>query len=261
LNKGDILVKRTIVEASLIRNDTVFTRDNKKIGTIVNVILRCDSSYLEASILVFPPEQNWLETYLKQNWGKLTIDTLKKAFPAEVPQIITDIKEKGSEEAERVWNAYFKDNIQKAQLKLKKCYSLPTLAIDGTKCAKNEITLKSSLESVEAKYSYIGEPPVSETQHIAFFSTLNEARRDAESLLPIALNLTSIKGLEVQDCDGNTGCIADIHLDLEQGIAANLVVRTVGKHAGNHLVTAEDFDFSTLTCNKLFSSCTKLPFT
>jgi sporulation protein YlmC with PRC-barrel domain len=255
------LAKRTIADASLIRNDAVFTRDNKRIGTIVNVILRYDSSYLEASILVFPPEQKWMEMYLKRNWGKLTIDTVKKAFPAEIPQIINDIKEKGSEEAERIWSEYSKDNIQKAQLNLKKCYLLPTLAVDGSKCTKNEIVLKSSLESVEAKYSYIGEPPVSETQHIAFFATLNKARRDAESLLPIALNLTSINGLEVQDCDGNNGCIDDIQLDLDQGIAANLIVRTVGKNSGNHLVSAEDFDFSTLTYNKLFSSCTKLPFT
>lgn len=246
-----------LVDASSIRNDSVFTSDSKKIGTIMNVILKCASGFPRFSILVFPAEQNWLEDYIEKNWGKLTIDSIKKAFPAKIPEILDDIKDKGLEEAERVWNDYSKDNITKAQQKLKKCYLIPGLAIEESKRTKKEIVLKIDLDRVENQFGYIGEPRVSTTHDMAFFSASNIARRDAEILLPVTLNLSAIQDLEVQDCDGNTGNILDIQLDFEHNEVAKLVVLTSAKR----LVSADDFDFSTLTSNKAFNSCAELPFT
>lgn len=250
-----------LVDASSIRNDSVFTSDNKKIGTVMNVILKCTSGFPRFSILVFPAEQNWLEGYIKKNWGKLTIDSIKKAFPSKIPEILNDIKDKGTEEAERIWNNYSKDNIAKAQQELKKCYLIPGLAIEESKRTKKEIVLKIDLDRVENQFGYIGEPRVSTTQDMAFFSASNIARRDAESLLSVTLNLSAIQDLEVQDCDGNTGCIHDVQLDFEQNEVAKLVVQTSGEEAANRLVSADDFDFSTLTSNKTFDSCAELPFT
>lgn len=249
-----------IVDASLIRNDLVFTSDNKKIGSVINVILTCSSRFPKASILVFPPEQNWLEGYVKKHWGKLTIGTIKRAFPAEIPKIAEDIKTKGAEEAERIWNAYSKDNLAKAQLELKKCYLIPSLAINGAKRTKKEVFLKIDLERVESRYGYIGEPPVSAATHVAFFSASNIAFRDAEKLLPATLNLQPIQGLEVQDCNGDTGIINDIQVDFERNEVVNLIVQTSGEKAANRIVRAEDLDLSTLTCNKEFGSCAELPF-
>ena len=249
-----------IVDASIIRNDSVFTSEEKKIGTVVNIILNLNSKFPKASILVFPPEQNWLEGYLKKNWGKLTIDTIKRAFPAEIPKMLDDIKDKGTDEAERIWNAYYKDNMSKAQMALKKCYLVPGLAIDENKRTKTEIFLKIDLERVESKYSWIGEPPVSTTQNVAFFSATNVAFRDADSLLPVTLNLIPIQGLEIHDSDDNIGTIDDIQVDFSRNEVVNLVVQTSGENAANRIVSTEDFEFSTLTCNKSFSIYSELPF-
>lgn len=249
-----------VVEASLIRNDSAITRDGKSIGTVVNVIFMCDSGCPRASLLVFPHEKNWLSNYIKENWGKITIETVKQAFPSEVPKILDDIKNKGAKEAEKVWKAYLNNNIEKAQMALKKCYLIPSLAVDESKRTKEKLFLKSDLESIEAKYSYIGEPPVSEAQDMAFFATHNKPVRDQESLLPITLNLMAMQRLEVRDCEGNRGWIDDMQLDFDSGMVANLVVQTVGKDPGNRLVNLEDFDFSNLTSKKVFSSCTHLPF-
>jgi sporulation protein YlmC with PRC-barrel domain len=250
-----------VVEASLIRNDTVFTSDDEKIGTVINIILEPSSRHTRASILVFPPEKNWLEAYLRKNWGKLTIDTIQRLFPSQVPSIVKDIKEKGAAEAERLWNEYAKDNIKKIQMELTKCYLIPSLAVDGSKCTKKEVFLRSSLESVEGKYAYIGDPPVNDFQHMAFFSTPSKARRDWENLLPVTLNLTPIQSSEVQDCEGNTGYLEDLQIDCEQNAVANFVVQTVGKGAGNYLVNAEDVELSMLTSKKAFNTCAKKPFT
>lgn len=248
------------MDASLIRNDLVFTSDNKKIGTVVNVILTCSSRFPKASILVFPPEQNWLEGYLKKNWGKLTIDTIKRVFPAEIPKIAEDIKNKGAEEAERIWNAYSKDNIAKAQLELKKCYMIPSLTINGARRTKKEIFLKIDLERVESKYGFIGEPPVSSNKHMSFFSASNIAFRDLENLLPVTLNLQPIQGLEVQDRNEEAGVINDLQVDFERNEVVNLVVLTSGDKAANRVVRADDLDLSTFTCNKEFCSYAELPF-
>lgn len=248
-----------VFEASLIRNDAVFTSDDKKIGTVINIILEPSDTYTRASLLVFPPEQNWLEAYLRKNWGKLTIDTIKRLFPSEVPSIVKDIEEKGADEAERLWNEYAKDNIKKIQMELTKCYLIPSLAVDGSRCTKKEAFLRSNLESVEGRCAYIGDPPVND-QNMAFFSTHSKARRDWENLLPVTLNLTPIKGLEVQDCEGNTGYLEDLQIDCEQNAVSNFVVQTAGKGAGNYLLNAEDFDLSTLTSKKAFNTCTKTPF-
>ncbi len=249
-----------VIEASLIRNDSALTSDGKSIGTVVNIIFMCDSDCPRASLLVFPHEKNWLSNYIKENWGKITIETVKQAFPSEVPKILDDIKSKGAQEAEKIWKTYLNDNIERAQMALKKCYLIPTLFIDESKRTKNKIFLKSDSERIEAKYSYIGEPPVFETRDMALFATHNKPVRNQDSLLPITLNLMAMQRLEVRDCEGNRGWIDDMQLDFDSGMVANLVVQTVGKKPGNRLVNPENFDFSTFTSKKVFSSCTELPF-
>ena len=46
--------------------------------------------------------------------------------------------------------------------------------------------------------------------------------------------------------------IDDIVLDYKQGTITDLVVRTIGANAGEHLINVEDFDFDTMTCKKAF---------
>ena len=246
------------VEASLIRNDSVFTRDGKNIGTIVNVIVKCDSAYPVASLLVFPHEKNWLGNYIKENWGKITIDTIKQAFPAEAPKILDDVKNKGAEEAEKVWKAYLNDNIEKAQMALKKCYLIPSLLVDEPKRKKEKLFLKADLEHIEAKYCSIGEPPVSEDEDMAFFATHNKPMRDQDSLLPITLNLEAMQRLEVRDCQGERGWVDDIQLDFKVGKIANIVVQNIGEDPGNRLINPGDFNFDKFTSKSTFTSYPKL---
>ena len=57
---------------------------------------------------------------------------------------------------------------------------------------------------------------------------------------------------KIKDSKGVRGMIDDIVLDYKQGTITDLVVRTIGANAGEHLINVEDFDFDTMTCKKAF---------
>ncbi len=116
------------------------------------------------------------------------------------------------------------------------------------------------MEHVENKYGSIGEPNVSADKDAAFFPTGNVAVREGEYLLQVNLNLVALQGKDVQDNEGNFGCIDDIQLDFDKNAVASIVVQTSGEGAANRLVNPQDFNFKCLTCDKPFNSYPELPF-
>jgi len=250
--------EKMLVQAGSLRNDNVSTIDDEKLGTVVNVIFEADSSYPVAYILVFPHEKNWLLKQIEENWGGIAIGFVERNLP-ELPQGWDDIKKKGTHEAQRVWNAYYKDNARKRQLANKICYLILISEIDEPKLSGNQVVLKDKFDGIRNNYCYIGEPQVSDTL-VPLYATPNIPTRD--NLLPITLNLRPVlRGLKIWDSNKNPGWILDIQLDTEQRVVANMIVQVAGKDAGDYLVSPQDFDFSTLTSTKAFKDCAKLSST
>jgi hypothetical protein len=244
-----------LVRASSLRNDNVSTTDDEKLGTVVNVIFEADSNCPIAYILVFPHEKNWLLQQIRENWGGIATGFVERNLP-ELPQGWDEIKKKGTSEAQRVWNAYVKDNAQKRQLANKICYLILISEIDGQKLSGNQVALKDKLVGIRDNYCYVGDPQVSETL-VPLYATPNKPTRD--SLLPITLNLQPVfQRLKVWDSNKTPGWILDVQLDTEQRVVANIVVQVAGKDAGDYLVSPQDFDFSTLTSTKTFNQFPKL---
>jgi hypothetical protein len=229
--------------------------DDDKLGTVVNVIFEADSSCPVAYILVFPHEKNWLLQQIRENWGGIATGFVERNLP-KLPQGWDDIKKKGTGEAQRVWNAYMKDNAEKRQLANKICYLVPVSEIDGPKLFGDEVLLKDKLVGIRDNYCYVGEPQVSDTL-VPLYATPNIPTRN--SLLPITLNLQPVfQRLKIWDSNKYPGWILDVQLDIEQRVVANIIVQVAGKDAGDYLVSLQDFDFSTLTGMKAFNQCPKL---
>ena len=246
-----------LVKASAIRNDSVSTLDGKKLGTVVNVVFEADSVCPIAYILVFPHERNWLLQQIKENWGGITTSFIERNLP-ELPQGWDEVKKRGTGEAQRVWNAYVKDNEQKRQLANKICHLILISEIDDSKLAENQVVLKEEFDSIRDNYCYIGEPQISDTL-VPFYATPNIPAR--ESLLPITLNLNpAFQRLKIRDSNENPGWIHYVQLDTETRLVACFVVQVAGRDAGDYLVKPQDFDFSTLTSTKAFKDCDKLLF-
>jgi hypothetical protein len=210
--------------------------------------------WLEAKILVFPHEKNWLKSYLAERGAVAAIDMIKKAFPDNVSEIVKDIEEKGTDEALKLWTEYSKRNEEKIRMK---CYLIPSLSINSSKSNKDQITLKDELEYIESNCSSIGYPPTSE-KDMALYHSPNLEVADGKSLLSITLQRPSIEGLIIEDSDANKGRIDQIQMNVELGEWSYLVIQTIGVNAGKWLVSPKDFNFSTFTCTKPFCQCEKL---
>jgi sporulation protein YlmC with PRC-barrel domain len=241
------------VRASSLRNDDVTTADDKKLGTVVNVIFEAESGCPVAYILVFP-EINWLLEKIRENWGGITIGFIERNLP-DFPQGWDEIKKKGTGEAQRVWDAYYRDNAQKRQLANKTCYLIPISEIDEPKLSGNQVVLKSKFDDILNNYCHLGEPRVSDIL-VPLYATPNKPTRN---LLQVTLNLQPVfQQLKVRDSNRNPGWVLDVQLDTEQRVVANIIVQVAGKDAGDYLVSPQDFDFSTLTSTKAFNQCPKL---
>lgn len=243
------------MEAYKVRNDTVCTSDNKKIGTIVNILFDSEPDCLIAYILVFPREKNWIWQQLEDNWGGLTIGFIERNL-TDLPSNWNEIKKRGINEAQRVWTAYMKDNEQKKQLKHKICYLIPIDEINNLRPSDSQVILRDTFESIQNKYCFIGDPQVCETL-IPLFATPNIPTR--ETLLPITLNLSPVlQGLKVRDVNSKPGWIDGVQLSIKDGVINSLIIKLVGKTGGKYLVNPQDFNFDTLRCLKTFSDYRKL---
>jgi sporulation protein YlmC with PRC-barrel domain len=245
-----------LLRASSLRNDDVTTVDDEKLGTVVNVIFEADSSCPIAYLLVFPHEKNWFLKQISDNWGGIATGFVERNLP-ELPPGWDEIKKKGTGEAQRVWNAYVKDNAQKRQLANKICYLILVSEIDEQKLHENQIALREKFVGIRDNYCYVGEPQVSDTL-VPLYATVNIPVRD--NLLPVTLNLQPVfQRLKVWDSNRNPGWILDVQLDTEQRVVSDIIVQVAGKDAGDYLVNPADFDFSTLTSTKPFNQFPKLP--
>jgi sporulation protein YlmC with PRC-barrel domain len=250
------------VRACSLRNDKVFTSDKKKLGTVVNIVFNTELDWPEAKLLIFPDGPSWVEKELGGIVGEKAVEMVKDLLPEEADKITKDIQSKGTDTALRIWKDFLKKKEEKA---FEKFHLIPILEINEFRRAKDQIVFKSDriilkgdLELETSKYCFADpNDAVSDTEVALYKAGAPEVAEDEKILWPISLNLPCIQGLLVRDCGGARGRIDDVQLNFEEGTITDLVVKTLGKGAGEHVVSIADFDFSTSTCKRLFSDVAK----
>jgi sporulation protein YlmC with PRC-barrel domain len=235
--------KNTVLIASTLFKSKVLGEDKKKLGTVVNVLF--DTKFLEARMLVFPDEQTkWLIRKILDSGEEITkeiIEGLQLPFAEKTNEIIEEMVKKGGKKAFKIANEY----LTEMEEKLKKIYYLVPIS-DIVKVGKEETILASPTE-LYAKQSC--NMDTSENDVVLYGAN---AITDVTSLWPITLNLVKIRGEIANDVANKPGRIVNLQLNPDEGIVSNLIIQTIGKGAGKHLVKLDDFDFSTLTTKSKF---------
>lgn len=194
---------------------------------------------LAARLLIFPQQKPWWISWLAQRGGEISIDLIKQALPEDTDKIIKDVAEQGSDAALDLW---------KERLKHRDCYLVSLHEIESI--GGQTVNLKSNLEHIKTGYCNLS---VNEGE-IALYPDDALSVEENKTLLPINLNLTSLKGKRVTDQEGRKGRIFNVQLDPKKGQVTDIIVETVGVNAGNHLISAEDFDWSTFEAKLAFST-------
>jgi sporulation protein YlmC with PRC-barrel domain len=236
------------VNAAQIHKGKVLCSDKQKLGVIVNVVIDLEMD-LATRLLIFPQEKPWWVLWLTEKGTDITIDLIKQAFPEDTDKILTDVAEKGSDAALDLW---------KERLKHRDCYLVPLHEVENIE--GQMVNLKSSLDQIANCYDDLS----TNEGEIALYPDDALSTEENKTLLPITLNLANLKGKKVTDPEGRKGRIFNVQLDPKKGQITDIIVETVGVNAGNHLISAEDFDWSTFEAKVAFSTApflTSLPKT
>jgi sporulation protein YlmC with PRC-barrel domain len=252
-----------LIEAGTLRNSKVQTKDGIDVGNVQNVLFDVDpqADSVAAFVLIFPSQQNWFKQYVKQNWGRIGIETVKILIPSEAAQIVKDVEAKGEQEALKIWKVYLDVNAAKIQLALKRCHLIPCNEIDPNTVSKGQVNLKTNSNDIE-DYGSFGFPLMAEGSQtmLAFYSAPNMPMIDQSSMLPIALNKTPLHGKSIIDSERQKGWIFDMQLEIENGVVDSFIVSTTGQGAGKRAVPIKDVNFDTLKMKKgkSFKNCSLL---
>ncbi len=204
---------------------------------------------LAARLLIFPQQKPWWVSWLAQRGEEISIDLIKQALPEDTDKIIKDVAEQGSDAALDLW---------KERLKHRNCYLISSIEIESIK--EETVNLKSDFEQIKKCYCDLN---LSEGE-IAFYSDDAVPVEENKTLLPITLNLPNLKGKKITDPQEQKGRLFNVQLDPKKSQITDIIVETVGLNAGNHLISAEDVDWSTFEAKVSFSTApllTSLPKT
>lgn len=193
---------------------------------------------LATRLLIFPEQKSWWIGWLAQRGGEISIDLLKQALPEDTDKIVKDVAEQGPDAALDLWKERFKH---------RNCYLVSLHEIE--KIERQTVYLKLNSEQIKACYCDLS---LNEGE-IAFYPDNALSIDENNTLLPITLNLTNLKGKKVTDPEGRKGRIFNAQLDPKKDQITDIIVETVGENAGNHSISSQDFDWSTFEA--------KVPFT
>jgi sporulation protein YlmC with PRC-barrel domain len=227
-----------VVQATQIIKSKVMTADNQNLGAIVNIIIDLEMD-LAARLLIFPQQKPWWISWLAQRGGEISIDLIKQALPEDTDQIIKDVADRGSDAALDLW---------KERLKHRNCYLVSLREIKSIE--EQTVNLESDLEQIKKCYCDLS---LNEGE-IALYPDDALPVEENRTLLPITLNLPNLKGKRITDQEGRKGRIFNVQLEPKKGQVTSIIVETVGVNAGNHLISAEDFDWSTFEAKVTFST-------
>ena len=245
------------IRASRMRNDKVFTKDKRKLGTLVNIFFDTDPDFPAASLLVFPDGPSWIEEELGPLLSDQAVGIIEDLMPKDADKIAKDVKEKGIDVAKRIWMINLKKREQEA---LEKFYYIPISKVfefedgkDKLIFKKDRVILNITKGAEDGDAHTDPEGLLADTEMPLYSQGRTGERKETEPLWSIQLDKPMCcHRFKIKDSKGVRGMIDDIVLDYKQGTITDLVVRTIGANAGEHLINVEDFDFDTMTCKKAF---------
>ncbi len=237
--------KTVIVRAGLIRNIKVVTKDNKSLGTLVNIIFSTNPKLLgRAKILIFPDLVNSLKEEL--------IDAvIEVAGNSIADNINVKSAKKTIENTTNKVNELVKRGFSKEEAeRIAKFYLVPITKVSAIK-ERQQLVLNEAFQDIDSDFCFTDKQSISEEEK-AFYcgGAPNDGR-----LWSCSLNLTHMQNLPVEDPSGEGGEIESIEMDTSAGIVKNLIVSTVGESAGRYLVNLKEFDFTKMASSKAFKDC------
>ena len=245
------------IRASRMRNDKIFTKDKQKLGTLVNIFFDTDPDFPSASLVVFPDGPGWVEKELGPLLSNQAIEIIEGLMPKDAAKIAKDIKDKGIDVAKKIWMANLKQREQEA---LEKFYYIPISKIfefedgkDKLIFKKDRVILKITKGEEDGDAHRDPEGLLADTEMPFYRQGRTGERTETEPLWSIQLDRPMCcHRFKVKDSNKVRGKIDDIIINYEEGTITDLVIRTIGPNAGEHIISVDDFDFDTMTCKKAF---------
>jgi sporulation protein YlmC with PRC-barrel domain len=237
--------KTLIVRAGLIRNIKVITKDQKVLGTLVNIVFSTNPKLLgRAKMLIFPD----LASSLKEEFSEAIIDIAGQSITDNLPveSVKKTIEHTTDKVSELVQKGFSKDEAEK----LAKFYLVPVTKVVEIK-ERQKIALNENFQDIASNFCFTDKQSISQEEK-AFYC--GGAPKDGR-LWSCSLNLTQMQNLPVEDSNGEGGEIEDIELDTTYGVVKNLLVSTTGEYAATRLVKLKDFDFARMANTKTFQEC------
>lgn len=197
----------------------VLTKDGKKIGTVVNLVINYVS--YEATLLIFPGlKSEWALSKagkVASSAGNLGTRVLQTLLPdlydvvntaTEIQaEVISEVSQRTDRKASQIGSTY---------------YCIPCVNIDTSE----EDSLILDLESKEC-ISWYKNTPVSPDVELVFFddSCYKGPYRDT----PISLNLPAIRGMHVYDPKGLSCRLTDVKFDTSNGTVVSFEMKFRGE--------------------------------
>ena len=212
-----------------------------ELGIFVNLVF--DGESKEARMVVFPKpkdsEKIGKATKALGSIGSMAVSTAGYGLydvigPAS--KFVSDATNRGARQVER--------KLHDKKQELGSVYFLVPVS-DISSVEKEDIQLGASLEDCEIYRNMIGT-----SNDLAFFN--DEFYVDLDRFIGISLNLTAIRGLNLEDEKGKKGRILDINFEPNDGLVTHLIVKPIGKDAKPRLVSFEDVDLGEMVVRKKF---------
>jgi hypothetical protein len=234
-----------IVRAGSIRNLNVSTKDEKTLGTLVNIVFSTNPKLLgRAKLLIFPELSNSLKGEITEGVADLVIHEIANNVPLASAK--TTIKDAGDKINEIVQKKLSKEEAQR----IAKFYLVPVTKMAEIK-ERQKLILNGALQDVDANCCFTDKESVSDQEKAFYRGNIPKDGR----LWPCSLNLVQMQNEPVEDSTGKGGEIEDIQLDISSGTVKNLIVSTIDDGAITRLVNLKDFDFTKMACTKAFKDC------
>jgi sporulation protein YlmC with PRC-barrel domain len=238
-----------IVRAGLIRNNKVVTKDEKTLGTLVNIIFSTNPKLLgRAKMLIFPD----LANSLREELTDVIIDVAGHSIADNIP--VESAKKTVEYTADKV-NEMVQRGFNKEEAeRIAKFYLVPITKVTAIK-ERQKVILNENFQEIDSNFCFTDKQSVSEEEKTFYCGSSPKDGR----LWSCSLNLTHMQNLPVEDPNGQGGEIENIELDTSAGIVKNLIVSTIGEYPGMHRVNLREFDFAKMASAKAFKDCDLCP--
>jgi hypothetical protein len=222
-----------ILETASLREITVFSSDDKKLGKIVNILFSINPRNVgRAKVLVFPD----IPLLSKKEILKIALEAGSETATSFLPDKPVEVVFNTAENTAEV--VLSKEELKK----FKMFYLFPPELIARIDDNKKEAHLNLPFNAIQ---SYVFENKADVPQIDSCLAFFAGSAPDDGRFWTKSLNLTPIQCYPVDDQAGNDGEICGLKVDTATCKATHLVVSP-----GNHLISLADFDFQNMACKR-----------